>query len=593
MSTSLITNYFRLHNVKQFRESITETANSVYYVFASRHTAYSTGDSSIPDINNTVETGLQDAFNEMIFGKRVTSNSACVVTSRYNWTSNTVYDAYRSNEDLTDKQFFVCVDHGSGYSIFKCLDNNGNAVSTVMPDYTQTSADDSYYSTLGDGYVWKWMYNVDTTTFSKFATADYMPIVPNANVSGNAVSGSIDVITVTKGGSNYNTTLSGNFANSETLRIGGSTVLYKLGTNASAENNFYENSFLYLKTGTGAGEGRRIVNYIGATKTVEILSAFNVSPDVTTTYEITPGVIVSGDGEGFVARALVNTYTSNSISSIEILSRGNGYTYATALATGNTGGVSNAAILYPILSPKGGHGYDAENELNGSAICISVDFANTETNTIPVTNDFRTVGLLKDPHYANVTLTIGLNAGSGSFQIGETVTQANTGATGIVTDWNTIDTLTITQVDGIVMTGNSTVNYISGANSGAAASVVSYLINGETKNFMTFDQRHKYSYTPVSGTFSQDEKIYQYSLELSNAIFHSTESSNLCLTHVKGVINTGNVVIGVTSGAIASLTYHYPPDIIPNSGEILYLENGSPISRAASQTETIKFILQF
>jgi hypothetical protein len=46
MATKTITDYFKLHNVKQFRESINETANSVYYIFAGRHLPYANGDSS-------------------------------------------------------------------------------------------------------------------------------------------------------------------------------------------------------------------------------------------------------------------------------------------------------------------------------------------------------------------------------------------------------------------------------------------------------------------------------------------------------------------------------------------------------------------
>jgi hypothetical protein len=72
MSTQLITNYFKLHNVNQFRESISETANSVYYVFAAKHTTYPSGDGSIPSLTNSVEDTLINPYNEMIFGKRVT-----------------------------------------------------------------------------------------------------------------------------------------------------------------------------------------------------------------------------------------------------------------------------------------------------------------------------------------------------------------------------------------------------------------------------------------------------------------------------------------------------------------------------------------
>ena len=195
MSAQLITNYFRLHNVNQFKESISETANSVYYVFAARHVQYTGGDSTIPSLPNTQENTLTVPFDEMVFGKRVGPNDVAVMVPRYNWTTNTQYYAFRSNEDMTDKPFFVVINGGASQHVFKCLDNNSNAVSTSAPDVTQTSPDDEYYSTA-DGYQWKYMYSVSTTIFNKFATDTFMPVFANTQVTGNAVSGAIDVVTV-------------------------------------------------------------------------------------------------------------------------------------------------------------------------------------------------------------------------------------------------------------------------------------------------------------------------------------------------------------------------------------------------------------
>ena len=229
--------------------------------------------------------------------------------------------------------------------------------------------------------------------------------------------------------------------------------------------------------------------------------------------------------------------------------------------------------------------------MGGSALCISVSFINSETGTIPITNDYRKVGLLKDPLFANVVITT--SGASGNFAVGEVITQANSGAVGVVAAWDSINTLQITNVNGIVLTGNSTSNYLTGGSSGATASVLSYQINGQSKNFNTFDQRERYTFTPLNGVFTADEVVYQTDLQLTNAYFHSNTSSNLYLTAVQGALNTGNTLVGVTSGATANLLYHYPPDLIPGSGEVLYIENESAITRSVSQTETVKIILQF
>ena len=67
MSTKLVTNYLNLHNAKQFRESISETANSIYYVFAGRHTPYAGGDETIPDLTTTNDTVNIDPYQLMVF----------------------------------------------------------------------------------------------------------------------------------------------------------------------------------------------------------------------------------------------------------------------------------------------------------------------------------------------------------------------------------------------------------------------------------------------------------------------------------------------------------------------------------------------
>ena len=201
------------------------------------------------------------------------------------------------------------------------------------------------------------------------------------------------------------------------------------------------------------------------------------------------------------------------------------------------------------------------------------------------------VGLIKDPLFANVVVTLG--SLTGSFTVGEVVNQSNTGAYGIVTSWDSINTLQLTNVNGIVLTGNTTVNLLTGASSNATGAVIAYEINGQSKNFNTFDQRDVYTFSPLDGAFTMDEAVYQTSIDLANAVFHSNTSANIYLTHVQGTLNTGNTLIGVTSGATANLLFHYPPDLIVGSGEVLYVENENPISRANSQTETIKIILQF
>ena len=72
------------------------------------------------------------------------------------------------------------------------------------------------------------------------------------------------------------------------------------------------------------------------------------------------------------------------------------------------------------------------------------------------------------------------------------------------------------------------------------------------------------------------------------------------ITNKKGVFNTSDDVVGIvetvsgsTSGSTAKVTDVRNGDLVPRSGEIVYLENVKPITRYQQQSETLKLILQF
>lgn len=585
--TTLIPSYLKTHVATQLKESLTEAANTVYYVFAGKHTAFANG--SIPTPQDSYQTTLYDAYNNMVFGKRVGDNDVSLLVPKIEWASNTVYTSYDSNTAMYGENFFVAVEGASQRDIFKVLDNNMGVPSTTAPDVSETSPSDEYYQTA-DGYVWKYMYSVSDAVWDKFVTDEYMPVGSNTQVEGNAVSGSIDVIRVVYGGSNYNATYDGQFS-SDQLLIGGNPLLYSIGTTASANNDFYTDSCIYITTGSGAGQLRKITDYNGAYRRITVNAAFTTALSNTSQYEIRPAVDIDGDGTGASARCTVDSGSGNSVSTVEIITKGSGYSYATLTVRANTSGVSNTATLRPIVSPPGGHGANAALELGAVAVGIGITFANTESGLIPTENDFRTIGVLKDPLFANVQLSLNAASISGTFTVGGTLTQANTNATGVITTFEGA-TLYVTNVAGEFVTGKEVYQANSTANV-ATANVLTYEINTVSKNFDTFDQRFRYVVDYISGTFQADEAVYQNNIVLANGVFHSNNSTHLTLTNVKGVMNAEETIVGVTSGAIANVQGRVEPDLVKYSGEVLYLENVEPVSRSNSQSEQIKIVLKF
>jgi hypothetical protein len=434
-NNKLITTDFKLHQIRQFIESITEPANTIYYAFAGKPTEYIVGDSVIDAPNNDVESLSTLVYDEMVFAKQVTSNDVKPLIKRHDWTPGTVYDMYDSlsenGNELKDKAFFVVSKEGSTFYVFKCLYNKEGANSTSQPIFSATSADDSYYETA-DGYVWKYMYKVDETTFYKFATINYIPVIPDANVSANAINGQIDVIKIVSGGRDYNNFLSGSFTASD-VRFNGVSTQYRITSpNAASNTDFYEGCILKIISGDGVGQYRKITSYsqISGYNVISIDEPFATTPSVSN-FEISPEIIIVGDGRQTInaeARALVNTNASNSIYKIEILNKGKNYRLASANVYANPivkiSNSTNQAELRIIYSPKGGHGYDVESELFATTMGISVKFSNNEYGQISTDNDYRRIGLLKDPLFNDVKLTYDINSLRGGFADAEEIIQA-------------------------------------------------------------------------------------------------------------------------------------------------------------------------
>lgn len=546
--TTLVTNKLKEHIGDQLIESINEPANNVYYIVASRHTPYVNGDSSVPLPEDTFKENDVAVYEEGVFGKKVTSSDIMQMIPKYIWTSNTVYTPYDDNDaDLFDKEFYVAVDSGATYYVYKCLDNNRGVASNTSPG-TNTSESACNFITTADGYTWKLMYSMPEATFEKFATDDYMPVTTSANVAGNTVSGAIDVIRITNTGSNYVATLTGQFQvddlRSAIPTTTGNTTTYRLTSSASSNTDFYVGSALYISSGTGGGQIKSIVDYNATTRVAVVNSAFTTAPDSTSTYLIAPNVTINGDGSGAAAYATVssNSSVNNFISKINVVTRGTNYTYASATVSGNTGGVANNASVRVIIPPVGGHGKDGPTELGAKATGISVTFNTSESGFISTENDFRKILLLKDPLFRYVTLTLGSEVGT--FTSGESVYQidyktlagtisGNTTSLNIVgvsTEFDkalkTNDYIYITDS----ITGTSCIRTVGGITNATAIT-----LNDELPFVTAFA---KIAHATITAT----------------AIKSGNSSPYLTMSNCQPKFVTGKLVIGASSGAVANVT---------------------------------------
>ena len=689
MTTLLVTNTEKLNAARLLKDSI---ANTSYYFFGGKQVDFPL--QIVPAVNEDVQDTLVTAYRDMIFGKKIANVSLMIPYIAYE--SGVVYTMYdHENSTMFSSNFYAVVYNGAISYVWKCLDNNNGTPSTEEPQFGDIDSNDEYYST-SDGYVWKYMYSFTAQERATYSTINFCPVKIDQTISAASIDGIIDVIKVRESGSGYNNHLNGVFIagiGGSQIRIGGNTVIYQLGNNmASTVNNFYNGCMLYLTSSANTlvrGQYKNIrssfSNAIGNYIILE--SPFQYTPENGTVYEISPAVVISGSGQKIAAqaRALINSVSGNSVSSIQMVAKGAGYNYAIAnIAADITVGVVTEANVSPIYAPFHGHGYDPEQELYSKYLCISVKLSDTESNTIPATINqtnatataYRQIGIIKEPLFSNVYVEfsnsvstfvseetvfkirpmrlmtdIVANSSNSTIKsaLGDFVNQLSVGDYVYLSD-NTSTTFQLATVNSITnsstieinanstFSSNSTVtgalylaretrvgvvastiisNTVYIANVGPSSIVSGDLLIGMTtgatglvntvsrsdrvKGFDTFMETYQYEGVSFSGTFVDNEIVYQGAslvLSTANAVYYHSETPSARRIHVTNqlgefIADGSHVITGATSGATLIPDTKYAPEVVFGSGEVLYIENMAPINRIPDQTETFKIILQF
>lgn len=440
---------------------------SSYFVFAAKYTPFANTSDDVIPVPTFTHNSTVNVYNNMIFGKRIKSNDTSLMIKRYDWLPGTVYDQYSNNVDLSNKKFFVLVTEGTNYNVYKCLSNNNSAASNVQPFGIESEP----FETPEDGYMWKYMYTISDFEMRRFATRDYIPLIEN---SQETIPGTIDSMQVEFGGLGYNNYTLGTFNQSSDIFVNGNTFLYALDNNASSINKFYANCNIKITSGLAVNEHRLITDYFIADgkRIIAVDEPFSQQVRATDSYEIYPQVFVYDTGNSAtvtsVGRAIVDSTSGNTIHSVEILNRGKDYRSAIALIQPDaTAGVSANSVIIPVVSPLEGHGANNERELFANYLGISTSFIGN-TSIYTTENDFRTIGLVKNPLYANVQISIVPEDTVGSFTIGEEVLRykeyplrgtVTLNANSIVTTTNVDFISTFNANDDVLITNGSEIQY--------------------------------------------------------------------------------------------------------------------------------------
>ena len=451
-------------------------------------------------------------YNELIAAKRITGPFARLVIPRYNWniSLNPKFDMYRPSYAPTP---------GGGGAV-------GKSTATG-----QTSLSAGKFYVMNSAYeVFKCLYNGESPANPTGQNATYEPKSQPAGGQGAFANGIYTEPTGTAG-----------YIWKHMFTLPTADVL-----------SFLSTDFLPIVEKTEASrvtvEGQAVD---GGVHVAVVEDAGSALPATATLY-----TSVYGDGSGGIVK--FTTDGSGTITSAVMEAAGTGYTYgSTILETGKVftdAGLTSAASSFTgkasievVVSPTGGHGSDAENELFSKRVMTNVRLTYDEgSGDFPVDNDFRRIGIIQDPFDFGTT-----NFASASTLRGTAVLKINGATSNYTVDEDIFQSVTGGTAYGKVVSWDATTGIL------------------------------KYYQSPE--LHSDSGVVRAFEANAANAVVGQASTAS-------GNIDTGanGAVSGIAlTGGLAS------PEIAANSGEIVYIENRRQITRAADQIEDIKLVIEF
>ena len=541
---AVVTDQFRIVNASNFIDSISDTSNS-YYVFLGL--ANPTTGNRLADGTESVGIGRSSTWNNgtelsvptptdnlqylslynetQLFGKKITTSNVKRVITKYQWRANTRYDMYRHDYDISKnpspngKSGLYNTNYyvmNSDYRVYICIDNGSSgSLPQGKRSLDEPTLTDLEPSAAGTSGDGYIWKYLYTVNPSDIIKFDSTKYIVLPNDWSTSTDPQI-----------------------ETVRDAGNSDLYK--------NQIKK---IYIEN---AGSGYS-----------------DTTPDGET-------VNILGDGVG--GKAIVKIDDS-SISSVEVISGGSGYTYGIVdLSTLNNEGVNSPSFSYakliPIIPPSKGHGYDLYKELGADKVLVYNRFDDS-TKDFPIDTHFAQVGIIKNPNKYNSTDICKLGEYSSLSSMALT-SAANIPATSALIG----APITQTQANGDVAKGY----------------VASY--DAETKVLKYWQDRSLYFPNNKDQLDAQDvDTIAKY------VPFVSDGTKNIVCTRNDAnfdvVIDvTMNGITKVVGDKLVNLGVEFTnglanPEINKKTGDIIYIDNRKEVERDLRQKEDVKIILEF
>jgi len=508
--------------------------NDYFHFTVGRTTAWA--DDASPETPIDSDDYTKTYRRSMMFSQLLTSADACLLAKRIDWdsTGNTVYDEYDDAISTSNKT-------NSGASTL--ADSTMVIVTDEYKVYKcinnnnnsksvnkPTSTGTAVFS-LDDGYQWKFLFQISASDQTKFLDNDYIPVRKLTGNPTHDVTGEVDTITVDTAGSGYDST--------PTVVISGDgTGAGATATMAGSGGSQTVSSISVTTAGTGYSFA--LASFVGGTPSTEATATVNLGD--ADSLPALQSAVESAATDGTVDRIKVTAagvnYASGDVQ-ISISGDGSG---AEATATVADGAITGVTVTTP------GSGYTYAD----------VTFTNTAASGTGAT----------------ARAIISPQGGHGSNPTKECFA-SNLGLVTSLSDNANKDLILGNDYRQIALVKNlrnpSDVIYTSGTGT------ICYIINVADESqyaaddIITTDDGGSFQVAQVD---TANKNIY-----LIAKIPLITASSTLT-----------NSTKSLTSLSINSVT---SPEVKNTSGEIVYLDNRTPITRSEDQVETLKAIIRF
>ena len=273
---------------------------------------------------------------------------------------------------------------------------------------------------------------------------------------------------------------------------------------------------------------------------------------------------IKGDGSG--AKVNIEVNTSGTITKTTVVSGGSGYTFGIVdFGHATTDTISNPAKLIPIIPPSRGHGYNIYEEL-GSDKVLAYSRFDDSTKDFPTDTKFSQVGIIKNPEKYESTSLYTANEYS---SLGAIKLTSN-----FISNPGIGDKIEQTTSNGTAR------GYV--ASYDAETRVLKYYQDRSLNFANTLNQTDRNDVTSKANVINFESS----SNTVSNVSY--VASIDTGFTGITTTVGSKEINLGVTFSSGLS-----NPEINKNTGDVIYIDNRSIVTRDSRQKEDIKIILEF